>query len=116
MHKTKWPEGWLPLDTYNRNVDKIVDVANQYDWEALRQEIIANGGLRNSALVAHMPTETSANSSGTTNGLYPIRELTMIKTDNQRVNYWAAPKAILLLSGINPPGTFPPPICAKCTP
>lgn len=92
MHKTKWPEGWLPLDTYNRNVDKIVDVANQYDWEALRQEIIANGGLRNSALVAHMPTETSANSSGTTNGLYPIRELTMIKTDNQRVNYWAAPE------------------------
>lgn len=92
MHKTKWPEGWLSLDTYNRNVDKIVEVDNQFDWEALRAEIIANGGLRNSALVAHMPTETSANSSGTTNGLYPIRELTLIKTDNQRVNYWAAPE------------------------
>ncbi|MEO8838405.1 MAG: hypothetical protein ABI351_06810, partial [Herbaspirillum sp.] len=92
MHKTKWPEGWLPLDTYNRSVDKIADFANQYDWEELRQDIIANGGIRNSVIAAHMPTETSANSSGTTNGVYPIRELTMIKTDNHRVNYWAAPE------------------------
>ncbi|MFY9180337.1 MAG: hypothetical protein WAO12_11255, partial [Venatoribacter sp.] len=92
MHKTKWPEGWLPLDTYNKNVDSIAAVENLYDWETLRAEIIANGGIRNSTLAAHMPTETSANSSGTTNGLYPIRELTMIKTDNQRVNYWAAPE------------------------
>lgn len=91
MHKTRWPEGWLPLDTYNRSVDQIADFTNRYDWEGLRQAIIDNGGIRNSVIAAHMPTETSANSSGTTNGVYPIRELTMIKTDNQRVNYWAAP-------------------------
>lgn len=93
MHKTKWPEGWLPLDTYNKNVDGIAPFKNQYDWEALRAAIVENGGIRNSVLAAHMPTETSANASGTTNGLYPIRELTMIKTDNQRVNYWAAPNS-----------------------
>ncbi|HQE08247.1 hypothetical protein, partial [Thermomonas sp.] len=91
MHKTRWPEGWLPLDTSNRNVEKIATFTTCYDWEALRSEIVANGGIRNSVLVAHMPTETSANASGTTNGLYPIRELTLIKTDNHRVNYWAAP-------------------------
>jgi ribonucleoside-diphosphate reductase alpha chain len=91
MHKTRWPDGWLPLDTCNRHVDGIADLKNHYDWEALRAEIVANGGIRNSVLVAHMPTETSANASGTTNGLYPIRELTLIKTDNHRVNYWAAP-------------------------
>jgi len=96
MHKTKWPEGWLPIDTYNRNVDKIADFTNHYDWESLRADIIANGGIRNSVVAAHMPTETSANSSGTTNGVYPIRELTMIKTDNQRVNYWAAPEGDVL--------------------
>lgn len=96
MHKTKWPEGWLPIDTYNKNVDSIVAVEHKYDWEALRAEIIQQGGIRNSVLVAHMPTETSANASGTTNGLYPIRELTMIKTDNQRVNYWAAPDSDIL--------------------
>ncbi|MBP9218559.1 MAG: ribonucleoside-diphosphate reductase subunit alpha [Sterolibacterium sp.] len=93
MHKTHWPEGWLPLDTYNPYVDKIAPSTLRYDWEALRSEIITNGGIRNSVLVAHMPTETSANASGTTNGLYPVRELTLIKTDNQRVNYWAAPES-----------------------
>lgn len=92
MDRTKWPEGWLPIDTYNRNVDNISLFENKYDWETLRADIIKNGGIRNSVLVAHMPTETSANASGTTNGLYPIRELTMIKTDNHRVNYWAAPE------------------------
>lgn len=92
MHKTRWPEGWLPLDSYNRNVDHVASFTNHYDWEALRREIIAQGGIRNSVLVAHMPTETSANASGTTNGLYPVRELTLIKTDNHRVNYWAAPE------------------------
>lgn len=92
MHKTRWPEGWLPLDTCNRHVDTLGDFRLHYDWEALRTEIKANGGIRNSALVAHMPTETSANASGTTNGLYPVRELTLIKTDNHRVNYWAAPE------------------------
>lgn len=91
MHKTRWPEGWLPLDTCSPHVDKIAPFTQRYDWEALRRDIVANGGIRNSVLVAHMPTETSANASGTTNGLYPVRELTLIKTDNQRVNYWAAP-------------------------
>ncbi|WP_024537672.1 ribonucleoside-diphosphate reductase subunit alpha [Comamonas badia] len=91
IHKTRWAEGWLPLDTYNRNVDQIAPLKNRYDWEQLRAAIVANGGIRNSVLAAHMPTETSANASGTTNGVYPIRELTLIKTDNQRVNYWAAP-------------------------
>ena len=91
MHKTRWPEGWLPQDTSNRNVEKIADFENRYDWEGLRAQIVANGGIRHSVLVAHMPTETSANASGTTNGLYPVRELTLIKTDNHRVNYWAAP-------------------------
>lgn len=92
IDKTKWPEGWLPIDTYNKNVDTIAQFEYKYDWEELRQQIIENRGIRNSVLVAHMPTETSANAAGTTNGLYPIRELTLIKTDNNRVNYWAAPE------------------------
>lgn len=91
IHKTKWPEGWLPIDTYNKNVDSVVTVGNKYDWETLRSEIIANGGIRNTVLCAHMPSESSSIASGTTNGLYPIRELTLIKTDNNRVHYWAAP-------------------------
>lgn len=91
MHKTKWPDGWTPMKTYNKNVDSIAEFKCKYDWDELSEDIKANGGIRNSVLVAHMPTESSANASGTTNGLYPIRYLTLIKTDNNRVNYWAAP-------------------------
>lgn len=92
IHKTKWPDGWLPIDTYKKSVDSIADFKLNYDWEELRRQIISNGGLRNSVVCAHMPTESSANASGTTNGLYPIRDLTLIKTDNNRVSYWAAPE------------------------
>lgn len=92
MHKTKWVDGWLPIDTYNRNVDDIVSSDLHYDWEGLRKEIIKTGGIRNTVLVAHMPSEASSKSSGTTNGLYPIRDFTLIKTDNNVATYWAAPE------------------------
>lgn len=92
MSKTKWPEGWLPIDTYKKSVDSVVDSELMYDWETLRKEIIENGGIRNSSVVAHMPGESSTKASGTTNGLYAIRDFTLIKTDNNSVNYWAAPE------------------------
>jgi ribonucleoside-diphosphate reductase alpha chain len=91
MHKTKWVDGWMPIDTYKKSVDRIASFELEYDWEGLRQQVIDNGGIRNTTLVAHMPTESSANASGTTNGLYPVRDLTLIKTDNSRTSYWAAP-------------------------
>lgn len=92
MHKTKWPKGWMPIDTYNKNVDGVVTVGNKRDWEALRAGIIAQGGIRNSVLVAHMPTESSSKASGTTNGVYPVRDLTLLKGDNTSMTYWAAPE------------------------
>ena len=92
MDRTKWPEGWLPIDTYNRNVDNVASSDLTFDWESLRQDIIDNGGIRNSSLINHMPGESSSKASGTTNGIYPIRELTMMKTDLSNVVYWAAPE------------------------
>lgn len=91
MHKTKWPDGWLPIDTYEKRVDELVTIKNQRNWEALRKEIVANGGIRNSVLVAHMPGESSTIAAGTTNGPYPIRELYLMKTNDTQVNHWAAP-------------------------
>jgi ribonucleotide reductase alpha subunit len=90
MHKTKWPEGWLPIDTYNRKVDEIVNRPHTYDWETLRAEIIANGGIRNSALIAHMPTESSSKASGAPNGMYPIRSLFLKKKDVSNAIDWCA--------------------------
>lgn len=91
IHRTKWTEGWIPLDTYQRKLDAVVSAPLQYDWEALRGEIIENGGIRNSTLVALMPGESSSKASGTVNSIYPIRELAMMKTDNNLTTYWCAP-------------------------
>ena len=91
MHKTKWPDGWLPIDTYCKKVDSLVTVGNKRDWESLRAKIVENKGIRNSVLVAHMPAESSSQGMGTTNGLYPVRGMYLIKTNDTMVNHWAAP-------------------------
>lgn len=90
IHKTKWPDGWLPIDTYNRNVDNVTTAPLQYDWEVLRSEIIANGGIRNSSLVAHMPSESSSKATGTPNSVYPIRSVSLKKTDLKQALKWVA--------------------------
>lgn len=93
MHKTKWPQGWLPIDTYNKNVDKVAEFELQHDWEALRREVIDNGGIGHSVLVAYMPGEASSKAASTTNNLYPVRDLTLNKSDNNTVVQWAAPNS-----------------------
>lgn len=89
IHRTKWPEGWLPIDTYEQRVDTIAEFKYEQDWETLRQGIIENGGIRNSTLIAHMPTESSSKASGIPNGFYPIRDYTLAKTDNNLKLDWA---------------------------
>lgn len=91
IHKTKWANGWLPIDTYKREVDELVAPVYQYDWEALRVEMLEVGGLRNSSLCAHMPTESSSKASGAPNGVYPVRDLSLKKTDVSNALEWVAP-------------------------
>lgn len=91
MHKTKWPEGWMPIDTYNRNVDTICDFQNEEDWEDLRGRVIENKGIRNSSLVNYMPGESSSKAVGETNSIYPVRRRVLVKTDDNVSIRWAAP-------------------------
>ena len=35
IDKTKYPDGWLPIDTANKEIDKIVNQELLYDWETL---------------------------------------------------------------------------------
>lgn len=58
--RTKYPEGWLPVDTYNRNVDDVHTQDLQFDWEKLRKEVVELGGIRNSVLEATPPAESSS--------------------------------------------------------
>ena len=96
IHKTKWVDGWLPIDTYEKAVDEVVENNLMYPWEEIRKDIIATGGIRNSCLVAHMPAETSSKASGTTNGIYPVRSLSQLKGDSDTVIRWAAPDSDVL--------------------
>ncbi len=91
IHKTRWVDGWLPIDTYNRNVDALGDFRYRYDWEALRREIIATGGIGHSCLVAFMPGESSSKALGQPNSIYPVRDATLGKTDGNVTIRWAAP-------------------------
>lgn len=54
---TKYSLGILPIDTYNKNVDEIVNKELLLDWESLRDDIIKYG-LRHSTLTCQMPCES----------------------------------------------------------
>ncbi|WP_288981786.1 ribonucleoside-diphosphate reductase subunit alpha [uncultured Flavobacterium sp.] len=90
-HKTKYPNGWLPIDTYKKSVDSVVENKLIYDWELLRSQIINLGGLAFSVLEAHMPAESSSLASNVTNSLYPIRKGIVIKTNGTDKNVFIAP-------------------------
>lgn len=93
IDRTKWVDGWLPIDTYKQGVDKYHDAVLMYDWEALRTELIANGGMRFSTLFTIMPGESSSKKSGPPNSIYPVRMLAMKKSDSSNVIDWVAPYA-----------------------
>ena len=91
-HRTKYPSGWLPIDTGSAEIRSAVGFDLHYDWEALRARLKALGGLRFSVLEAHMPCESSSLASGHTNGLYPIREHKVIKTSGVNKNLFICPE------------------------
>lgn len=96
MCRTKWVDGWLPIDTYNRAADIGVDATLNLDWEGLRKELIENKGHRFSLLCAYMPTESSSIASNRPNSLYPIREHILIKGDGEDAKIFIAPETARL--------------------
>ena len=75
---TLYSKGQLPIDWYNKSVDKLAENKLQQDWEELRTNIKLHG-LRNSTLTALMPAETSSQISNSTNGIEPVKKLTVTK-------------------------------------
>jgi ribonucleoside-diphosphate reductase alpha chain len=77
--RTKYSDGILPIDTYKKDVDELVNNRNfTYDWEWLRKEI-KESGLRHSTLSAQMPSESSSVVSNATNGIEPPRDYLSVK-------------------------------------
>ena len=75
---TKYATGILPIDTYKKDVDELVEPQYKYDWESLRASIVEHG-LRHSTLSAQMPSESSSVVSNATNGIEPPRDYLSIK-------------------------------------
>ena len=78
FHRTKYIDGILPIDTYKSEVDELVTVSYEYDWDSLRDDI-AEWGLRHSTLSAQMPSESSSVVSNATNGIEPPRDYLSVK-------------------------------------
>ena len=75
---TKYSDGILPIDTYKKEVDEIVNNTLAYDWDSLRDDI-KEFGLRHSTLSAQMPSESSSIVSNATHGIEPPRDYLSVK-------------------------------------
>lgn len=90
--KFKYKDGYLIIDSYNKNVDSIVDYEYKYDWSELRSQVKEHG-LAFSVTVALMPGETSSQKSGAVNSIYPIRNTVVVKTDGTNKTVTIVPYA-----------------------
>lgn len=84
FNETTYAKGVLPIDTYKKDLDAIVNEPLHYDWEGLRESIKTHG-LRNSTLSALMPSETSSQISNATNGIEPPRGHVSIKASKDGI-------------------------------
>lgn len=83
-HETKYSQGLLPIDTYKREVDELASPDYKMDWNELRRRMNEHG-IRNSTLMALMPSETSSQIANATNGIEPPRALVSVKQSKDGV-------------------------------
>ena len=83
-YQTKYSKGIVPKDTYKKEVDELVNRKLTQDWNTLSDDLKEHG-IRNSTLMALMPSETSSQISNATNGIEPPRALVSIKQSKHGV-------------------------------
>ena len=82
--ETKYGQGITPNQTYKVDVDELIKHKERQDWKQLRKDL-KEFGIRNSTLMALMPSETSAQISNSTNGIEPPRSYVSIKQSKHGV-------------------------------
>ena len=82
--ETKYQQGIVPIDTRKEDVDELVTYTERLDWEGLREDL-RNNGIRNSTVMALMPSETSAQIANATNGIEPPRSFVSVKQSKDGV-------------------------------
>ena len=83
FNETKYSKGWLPIDSYKKEIDEFVTRKNAMNWEDLRDRI-KQYGLRHSTVSAIMPCESSSVIQCSTNGIEPIRSYITYKKSKAR--------------------------------
>lgn len=92
IDKTKWADGWLPIDTMNKNVFKVVKQPLVQDWEGLREEVKLHG-VRHSVMVNFMPNESSSVATNGTNSVLPARSVKVLKTNGTKMTRFLVPNS-----------------------
>ena len=82
--ETKYGHGITPNQTYKADVDELIKHRERQDWKGLRKQL-KQTGIRNSTLMALMPSETSAQIANATNGIEPPRSLISVKQSKHGV-------------------------------
>ena len=82
--ETKYGSGITPNQTYKKDLDELVKHKERQDWKGLREQL-KETGIRNSTLMALMPSETSAQIANATNGIEPPRSLISVKQSKHGV-------------------------------
>lgn len=95
LEDTIYSDGHLMIDNYCREVDRVVSVGLEMDWDRLRARV-QKFGVRNATLLALMPSESSSIMSNATNGIEPIRSLVTEKSNKNTSFVQVAPDALKL--------------------
>lgn len=82
--ETKYSKGIMPMDTRKKEIDELVPHVERQNWNGLRLDIM-EWGIKNSTLMALMPSETSAQIANATNGIEPPRSFVSIKQSKDGV-------------------------------
>lgn len=84
VDETKYSVGVTPNQTYKKDVDELVPHQERMPWDELRFQMMETG-IRNSTLMALMPSETSSQISNATNGIEPPRSYVSVKQSKDGV-------------------------------
>ena len=88
---SKYGAGIVPIDTRKRDTDELVGYAERMPWDKLREDLRTHG-IRNTTLLACMPSEASSLISNATNGVEPPRALISVKQSKDGVMKQVVPE------------------------
>lgn len=88
---SKYGQGIVPIDTRKRDTDEFVGYHERLPWDKLRSDLRTHG-IRNTTLLACMPSEASSLISNSTNGIEPPRDLISVKQSKDFVMKQVVPE------------------------